>query len=172
MLLSPNILDEEASKLKDFLLSVIETYEGEVKHYDKWGKYLLAYKVKKHTYGIYVFFYFGIKSNKAKDVIAKIESDFKLKYSDQVLRYVFVKKGKTAAEDYCKPDSLEAAPRREKSYDIDTVLTRKSKHTRSRTNTFTAATETSENASAKEEASTIEARAGSNVTQKETSIVE
>lgn len=129
MLLAPDITTVNFDLIKSEISEIISSNEGIIHNYDKWGKYLLAYKIEKHAYGIYVLIRFSSNSKKGSDVIlSKIKDLCTLKFNNSVMRYVFVKLGNNMNESYCKPDSLEEAPRREKTYDIDEMISRKNRY--------------------------------------------
>lgn len=125
LLITPDISQENYDLIKNKLEAVITSKKGVIKNYDRWGKYLLAYPIKKHTYGIYVLLRFGIGQDVLNEVLSNIKVLRTLDFNLLIMRYVFVRLGKAISETYCRPDSLEDSPRREKSYDIDEVLSRK-----------------------------------------------
>jgi ribosomal protein S6 len=116
--------------IEENVRTIVKNADGTIVTYDKWGKYLLAYKIKKSAYGIYVLIRFGVSKDKIKDLLNNLHNLCNLRYNNYIMRYVFVKLGKTIANIYCRPDSLEDAPRREKTYDIDDVISRKNKYGR------------------------------------------
>ena len=128
MLLTPDISQEHYDAIKDSMQKAIIDNGGEIKNYDKWGKYLLAYPIKKHTYGIYILLRFGVPSNVLNLTLSSMRALCTLRFNLTIMRHVFVKLGKHISETYCRPDSLEDAPRREKTYDIEEVISKKSKH--------------------------------------------
>lgn len=127
MILTSDIPQTIYDEINNTIYNIIKQKDGIVVTYDKWGKYLLAYKIKKSTYGIYVLVRFGIAKEKVQEVLQILHNTCNLKYNNYIMRYVFVKIGKTISDIYCRPDSLEDAPRREKTYDIDEVIARKNK---------------------------------------------
>jgi small subunit ribosomal protein S6 len=131
MLLTPDISRENFELIKDKISAVIAEQKGIIKNYDRWGKYLLAYPIKKHTYGIYVLLRFGVSEDGLNTVLTNIRALCTLRFNIIMMRHVFVRLGKTISETYCRPDSLEDAPRREKSYDIDEVISKKPRYTKS-----------------------------------------
>lgn len=130
LLLTSDVSQEAYEAIKNKFESVILSKNGEIKNYDRWGKYLLAYPIKKYTYGIYVLLRFGVSKVHLNEVLNEIRSLCALKFNLVVMRYVFVKLGKTISPIYCRPDSLEDSPRRERQYDIEEVISRKIKPSR------------------------------------------
>lgn len=128
MILNPDVSQENYDIIKEKIESTITDNNGIIKNYDRWGKYLLAYKIKKNSYGIYVLIRFGVNQKIIHSILDNIQNLCKLRFNLFIMRYVFVKLGKTISDTYCRPDSLEDAPRREKTYDIDEVIGRKNKN--------------------------------------------
>ena len=130
MILVSDIPQDIYDAIYENITNAIKEKDGSVITYDKWGKYLLAYKIKKSAYGIYVLVRFGVKKDKIQEVLKALQNFCVLRYNNHIMRYVFVKIGKAISDVYCRPDSLEDAPRREKLYDIDDVIARKNKYTK------------------------------------------
>jgi small subunit ribosomal protein S6 len=150
MLLTPDISQENYDLIQEKIESVIKENSGIIKNYDRWGKYLLAYPIKKHTYGIYILLRFGVNQSLLNNTLNSIRSLCTLRFNLIMMRYVFVRLGKKISDTYCRPDSLEDAPRREKTYDIEEVISKKprynnQKNTDRYTKNFDAATFNNEN---------------------------
>lgn len=134
MLLTPDISQEGYDLIKEKIESVITENSGIIKNYDRWGKYLLAYPIKKHTYGIYILLRFGVNPSLLNNTLNGIRALCTLRFNLTMMRHVFVRLGKTISETYCRPDSLEDAPRREKTYDIEEVISRKPRYNNQKNN--------------------------------------
>jgi small subunit ribosomal protein S6 len=134
MLLTPDISQENYDLIQERIESVIKENSGIIKNYDRWGKYLLAYPIKKHTYGIYILLRFGVNQAVLNNTLNSIRALCTLRFNLTIMRYVFVRLGKTISETYCRPDSLEDAPRREKTYDIEEVISRKPRYNNPKNN--------------------------------------
>lgn len=105
--INQDIYDDIKSKIENL---IITDFKGIVKNYDKWGKYLLSYPINKCAYGVYVLIRFGITSEK-NGVLEKLRILCSVKFNSSVMRHVIINKGDKFVEIYCKPDSLEDAPR-------------------------------------------------------------
>lgn len=134
MILNPDISQDNYDTIKQKIESQIIENNGIIKNYDRWGKYLLAYKIKKNSYGIYVLLRFGVSQSVIHTVLENIRNLCTLRFNLTVMRYVFVRLGKSISDSYCRPDSLEDAPRREKAYDIDEVIARKNRNNQKTSN--------------------------------------
>jgi small subunit ribosomal protein S6 len=114
MLLGPDATQEVCDEIKNKIQSVVvDDLHGEIKTFDKWGKYLLAYQIRKNSYGIYLLVRFGVKDSKA---LATLSSLFKFKYESTILRSIFVKLQKNFSDSYYRPDSLEDAPKSDRTF--------------------------------------------------------
>jgi small subunit ribosomal protein S6 len=114
MLLSPDTTQEACDEIKNKIKDTIENdFGGELKTFDKWGKYLLAYQIKNNSYGIYILVRFGVSDSKALKTLTDL---FVFKYESTVLRNVFVKLTKNFSDSYYRPDSLEDAPKSDRAF--------------------------------------------------------
>ena len=116
VLLKPDITQEVYDQIKESVEHIINTNKAEIKTFDRWGKYLLAYPVQKLSYGIYSLVRFGVNDDCPKaEMFEKIRLLFLLKFNSVVMRHVFVKQGKSLTEHYFRPDLLTDIPRRDRS---------------------------------------------------------
>lgn len=117
MLSVPEITQDEAKQLEDRLEKVIGQYKGTVVSFERWGKYRLAYPVKKNEYGVYFLMRFEIEQNPT-DLVNELKTIFAVKLNDIVMRYLVSKLDASVSLVYQRPQSLEDAPAR----DVDTFL--------------------------------------------------
>lgn len=117
MLSVPEITQDETKLLENRLEKVIEQYKGVVISFERWGKYRLAYPVKKNDYGVYFLLRFEIDQNPTT-LLNELKTIFAVKLNDIVMRYLVSKLEATASLVYQRPQSLEDAPAR----DVDTFL--------------------------------------------------
>lgn len=117
-LLVPEITTDEANTIESQVEKTINDAKANVISYERWGKYKLAYPVRKYDYGVYYLVRFEVK-NENKDVLLQtLRTLFAVKYVDLVMRYFIHKLDATGSLDYKRPDSLEDIPTR----DVDTFL--------------------------------------------------
>lgn len=115
-IINPNLSDEETGAIIKKMQDIVTKQGGELVKFEDWGKKKLAYEVRKHKRGHYVFF--QIKA--APAVIAELERNYKL--TDGVIKYLTVKLVKelrtkpapkpsteTAKEGQTKPAAENAA---------------------------------------------------------------
>jgi small subunit ribosomal protein S6 len=114
----PEITTRESTDLESQFEQVIKKNEGSIKSFERWGKYKLAYPVWNNEYGVYFLSRFEA-SEKNLDTLAKeLESLFKLKFPQLVMRFMTTKLDPHQSLAYQKPDSLEDTP----SQDVDAFL--------------------------------------------------
>jgi len=56
----PEATTDEANKMESQVNKIIEANKGKLISFDRWGKYRLAYPVKKNKYGVYFLTRFEI----------------------------------------------------------------------------------------------------------------
>ncbi|MBU1178039.1 30S ribosomal protein S6 [Patescibacteria group bacterium] len=102
-ILTPKLSEADAAKKIAEISKSIEKEAGEIVMEDLWGKRELAYPIQKFTDGYYVVLQFIIEP----EVISKIEKDLKL--TEEVIRYLLVKKEKLAkSKDEIKAPTVPA----------------------------------------------------------------
>lgn len=110
----PEITADESSMLESQLHSAISHVKGEVLSFERWGKFKLAYQVRKNDYGVYFLIRFDLPKN--EQIGASVEEVRRLlavKYHDIVMRFVFTTLDPKAPLTYKRPESLEEMPRRD-----------------------------------------------------------
>ena len=116
MLTIPGITEDESKGIEQNITKLIKDVKGEMISFERWGKYRLAYQVKKNDYGIYFLSRFEIKKNPT--LFKELQSLFTLKYNEVVMRNVIVKIDTKQGLEYKRPSSVEDMPAR----DVDSFL--------------------------------------------------
>jgi len=107
----PEITKDEASTLEFQIDKLINSVKGSLISFERWGKYRLAYPVRKNDYGVYFLVRFEMED---KHSIAKeLNTLFSVKFSDIVMRSFVSKLGPDQSLEYQKPPSLEDTPKRQ-----------------------------------------------------------
>ena len=117
LLAVPEITQDETKQLEDRLERMIEQYKGAVISFERWGKYRLAYPVKKNDYGIYFLLRFEMSADPTP-LLNELKTVFAVKLNDLIMRYLTSKLDPEASLVYQRPQSLEDAPARS----VDTFL--------------------------------------------------
>ncbi len=84
-ILRPSVSPSEARKVSDRITDVVEKRGAKLTRVDNWGKRKLAYPIKKHTRGHFVY----VKLVGFTDVVAELERN--LRNLDEVMRYQTVR---------------------------------------------------------------------------------
>ena len=109
MLTVPVITDDESKKLEAQFSKLVSSAKGEIVSFEKWGKYKLAYPVKRNEYGIYFLTRFQLPEEAVSDVLNELRSFFKIKFNEIVMREMTCLT-KSGSLEYKKPRALEDLP--------------------------------------------------------------
>ena len=107
----PEVTQDEAKDLERRLDKLVKKADGSVILFDKWGKYKLAYPVKKNDYGVYFLLRFEVPENSS--ALRDIDQLFKVKLRDLVMRFMTSVIDADAGLSYERPPSLEDTPTRD-----------------------------------------------------------
>jgi ribosomal protein S6 len=111
LLIKTEATNDEISNIEKNLEEVLSVLKGKLTVFDQWGKYLLAYPVNKNSYGVYVLIRYIISKENATVVNEKIDSFFKIKCNDIILRHVTVNISEKQASTYQKPEFIVDKPK-------------------------------------------------------------
>ncbi len=117
ILSNTHITNDELSAMEDFFDKFTSDAGGSVKSFDKWGKYRLAYPIKKHDYGMYLLVRYELPLVKVADILKELDSFLKIKCNETVLRSVTKKLDSDATLEYRRPEPVDA-----RSGNLDTFL--------------------------------------------------
>lgn len=115
ILTSPEITQDEGKELETKFDKVVQSQKGLVVSFERWGKYRLAYPVRKNDYGVYFLARFEAES-KDKALIEEVKTLFAIKLEDVVMRTVITALDAKQSLEYQRPRSLEETPPREEGY--------------------------------------------------------
>lgn len=108
LLAHTEITDDELASIERGLESIASKSQGSLVSFDKWGKYLLAYPIKKNSYGVYALARFTIGQEQATAAHKEIDAFLRIKCNDIVLRFVTVKLENGASAAYQKPEPMDS----------------------------------------------------------------
>lgn len=106
MLARTEITDDELSTLEKSLDKILGAKDGKMTLFDKWGKYKLAYPVKKNVYGIYILARYEVPEQGLAALFNDIETLFKIKYNELIMRHVNVRLEGEISSIYAKPEPV------------------------------------------------------------------
>lgn len=113
MLAVPEITQDETKRLEQLLDETVNKQKGTVISFERWGKYRLAYPVKKNEYGVY--FLARIEAPEVDNLISELDTLFKVKLHEIVMRKMITKLDPAQSLAYQRPQSLEEQPQQDVS---------------------------------------------------------
>jgi small subunit ribosomal protein S6 len=111
LLVVPEITNDESAEIEKSIDKKIQSFKGKLLSYDKWGKYLLAYPIKKNEYGIYFLARFDIPAVHKQETLKELMALFDIKLGNVIMRHVLTKLENDAPLDYKRPQSLDETPK-------------------------------------------------------------
>lgn len=117
ILASPEITKDEATFIETEVGRVAQSVKGNTISFERWGKFKLAYPVKKNEYGVYFLTRFEIPAGTA--AIEDMKMLFKVKLHESVMRHVICVLDPQQSLVYQRPKSLEEVPA---SHDVGAFL--------------------------------------------------
>ncbi len=112
-----HVTNDELSAMEDFFDKLTSDVGGAVKSFDKWGKYRLAYPIKKNDYGMYLLVRYELPQDKLSNVFKDLDSFLKIKCNETVLRSVTKRLDSDLPLEYRRPEPVDA-----RSGSLDTFL--------------------------------------------------
>jgi small subunit ribosomal protein S6 len=116
LLTVPEITQDETKSIENDVARIVQSGKGTIISFERWGKFKLAFPVKKNDYGVYFLVRFEIPVSAA--VMEDIRSYFAVKLHEVVMRHMFTLLDPRKPLTYQRPKSLEEAP----THDVDTFL--------------------------------------------------
>lgn len=114
----PEITADEQKNLERSVEKIVKEHDGQVQSFDRWGKYRLAYPIRKNDYGVYYLVRFQAKDENKNELLKNLENFFAVKASDLVMRHIVSKLKPGQSLEYKHPESLEDTPTK----DVETFL--------------------------------------------------
>ena len=104
----PEITSAETENLEKQLNKILKAHKASLLFFDKWGKIRLAYPVRKNEYGVYFLLRYEVEDN--ANIIKDLDTLFKVKLSDLVMRYLSTELDLKKSLDYKRPPSVDQLP--------------------------------------------------------------
>jgi small subunit ribosomal protein S6 len=114
----PAITQDEIKKLESEIEKIIKK-GGNLISFEKWGKYRLAYPVKKNDYGVYFLVRFEVKDEQVTEILEALRTFFAVKLHEMIMRSLFSVLDKSQSLDYIRPQSLEEIPDRQEGDELN-----------------------------------------------------
>ncbi|HVX00024.1 MAG TPA: 30S ribosomal protein S6 [Candidatus Babeliaceae bacterium] len=109
----PEITADEATTLESQFEKVLKEKKGNSLSFERWGKYKLAYPVRKNDYGVYYLARFEIEPENTQTILDGLRTLMAVKYNELVMRYMICALDAQGSLTYQRPESLEEAPARD-----------------------------------------------------------
>jgi small subunit ribosomal protein S6 len=119
ILANPEITSDEIKSLEENIERIVKKNGGELKSFERWGKYRLAYPVEKHEYGVYFLGRFEIQNGTSAQTINDLHTLFTVKFPQFIMRHMNTRLHPHESLAYQRPESLEEAPT---SQDVEPFL--------------------------------------------------
>ncbi len=114
MLARPDMTSDEIANLEKAFEKNIADAKGKVVTFDRWGKYRLSYPVEKNAYGQYMLSRFEVSTELKGKLLKDLDTLLKIKWNDQVVRFVTKLLEPDAPLTYAKPEPVEGNEGRER----------------------------------------------------------
>lgn len=118
LLAVPEITKDETSSLEKQIDQAIKKAKGSMISFERWGKYRLAYPIRKNEYGVYFLARFEVDKAQGGELLHDLNALFSFKKADVIMRSMMTHLELDQSLAYQKPDSLEDSPAR----DVDSFL--------------------------------------------------
>ncbi len=117
LLAVPEVTQDETKSVENEITRLVRSAKGTILSFERWGKYKLAYPVRKNDYGVFFLTRFEVPTGTA--VMDDIKSLFTIKLNNVVMRNMFSRLDLRQSLEYQRPKSLEETPT---SRDVSTFL--------------------------------------------------
>lgn len=113
LLTVPEITEDEVKSLQSSLNQLIKKAKGSIISFERWGKYKLAYPVKKNEYGVYFLLRFEVEGDSS--LLDEIKELGAIKLHDLIMRMMISTLDPHQSLAYHRAPSLEETPIRDVS---------------------------------------------------------
>lgn len=112
----PTITSDEAAAIETQCTALVKEHKAFLISFERWGKFYLAYQVRKKDYGVYFLVRFEVEDNAKQPLLDALKTFFAVKQNELVMRYVVTALGENGALEYHRPESLDSMSSREREY--------------------------------------------------------
>ena len=109
----PTITSDEVTAIETQCAALIKEHKAFQISFERWGKYYLAYPVRKNDYGVYFLVRFEVEDKNKQALLEALKSFFAVKHNELVMRYVVTCLGENGSLEYRRPESLDNVHSRE-----------------------------------------------------------
>ena len=108
MLVRTEITNDELSAIERHLDKIVAAKDARITLFDRWGKYKLAYPVNKNMYGVYLLARYEVSVDKVQELAKEIDTFFRIKYNELVMRHTTVKLSGKSSTMYKYPEAISS----------------------------------------------------------------
>ena len=108
MLVRTEITKDELSALERQLDKIVAAKDARITLFDRWGKYKLAFPVNKNMYGVYLLARYEVPVDKVQELAKEIDTFFRIKYNELVMRHTTVKLAGKSSTMYKYPEAISS----------------------------------------------------------------
>ena len=106
----PEITADESKNIESQFDTIINDLKGTVLSYERWGKYQLAYPVRKNNYGVRFLVRFEVDKDNKNAILDQIKNLLAVRQTELVMRYTIVRLEPNQSLEYLRPESLDEMP--------------------------------------------------------------
>jgi len=103
----PEITADESKNVESQLDTIVNELKGTLLSYERWGKYQLAYPVRKNNYGVRFLVRFEVDKDNKNKILDQIKNLLAVKQAELVMRYTVVRLDPNQPLEYIRPESLD-----------------------------------------------------------------
>lgn len=111
LLTVPELTADEAKSVEDQISRLVASHKGSLISFERWGKYRLAYPVKKNDYGLY--FLVRFETPESQPLVEEVKILLNVRLHDLIMRSLIARLEAHESLAYQRPTSLEETPARE-----------------------------------------------------------
>lgn len=112
----PEITNDESNEIEKAFDKKIRELGGSIVSYDRWGKFQIAYPIRRNDYGVYYLARFEVPQDKNLQVLNDLNELIAIRFHDVVMRHMNTQLPADAPLNYKRPLSLEETPRETDSF--------------------------------------------------------
>lgn len=112
----PEITNDESKAIETEIEKTVKKTKGSVISYERWGKFRLAFPIKKNDYGVYYLARYELPEDAKQEFFGDLRSLFTIKHDDLVMRTMTSNLPAKGSLEYERPESLEETPKDVESF--------------------------------------------------------
>lgn len=111
LLTVPELTADEAKSIEQNVSRLVESHKGTLISFERWGKYRLAYPIKKNEYGVY--FLARFEAAEVNPLVFEVKTLLNVKLHELIMRNMITNLEAKQSLAYQRPPSLEEGSSRD-----------------------------------------------------------